>query len=158
MKPWTSMPRLVGATIMLGLGVVLAVRADDRDGDELVEKLMERTHEGRRSPYGQLREIVAGQAASWQAIEQTVQAFEPMCRALAASRNDEIKDSADGYLTAVKDLAAAAKRRDPAGIRAGFDALKQSCGDCHFKGGVGGELEEEHEGDEKGDRRRRRDD
>lgn len=158
MKSSTSVPGLSVATTMLALGLVLAVRADDRDGDELVEKLMERTHEGRRSPYGQLRQILAGQGTAWPIIEQTVQAFEPMCRALAASRNDEIKDSADGYLTAVKDLAAAVKRRDAAGVRTGFDALKQSCGDCHFKGGVGGELEDDHEADEKQDRDRRRKD
>jgi hypothetical protein len=37
------------------------------------------------------------------------------------------------------------KRRDAKGFRAGYDSLKQSCGDCHDKGGVGAQLEHEHE-------------
>lgn len=57
-------------------------------------------------------------------------------------KNPDIKDSADGYVDAVKEIATAVKRRDAKGVRVGFDSLKQSCGDCHFKGGVGGELDD----------------
>lgn len=151
--------RIQIATLWLTTAVCLALIAIADGDDDRVEKLMERTHEGRRSPYGQLREIVAGQGAPWPLVEQTVNAFEPMCRALAESGNDEIRDSADGYLTAVREMAAAVKRRDAAGVRTGFDSLKQSCGDCHFKGGVGGMLEDEHdEGAERHRKRRKNDD
>ena len=133
--------------------VVLVARADDHKGDNgVVHKLMERTHEGKRSPYVQLRQIVEGPSAAWPVIEQTVMGFDPMCRALLESKNADIRDSADGYVDAVKEIAAAVKRRDAQGVRKGFDALKQSCGDCHFKGGVGGQLEHEHEHDDDRDR------
>jgi hypothetical protein len=131
------------AAIMLAaLGFVAVVADEDHDEDEQVEKLMERTHEGRRSPYGQLRQIVEGPGAPWPVIEQVVQGLGPMCRALAESKNDDIKGSADGYVDAVKELAEAVRRRDAKGVRAGFESLNQSCGDCHFKGGVGGELDD----------------
>ena len=142
-----------GATLSALGVVVLMARADDhKGGDGLVHKLMERTHEGRRSPYGQLRLIVEGRDAPWQVIDQAVLGFDPMCRALLESKNADIKDSADGYVDAVKEIAAAVKRRDAEGVRAGFESLKQSCGDCHFKGGVGGELEHEHEDEHDEDR------
>ena len=114
--------------------------ADDEHEDERVEKLMERTHEGRRSPYGQLRRILAGEAASWPVVERAAAGFEPMRRALVESPVDEIKDSADGYIAAVDALRVAVKLRDEAAVRAAIQGLADSCGDCHFKGGVGGEL------------------
>jgi hypothetical protein len=156
---------LAAGTVLSALVVVVLVaNADDhKGGDGLVHKLMERTHEGRRSPYGQLRQIVEGPGTPWPLVEQTVAGFDPMCRALLESKNAEIKDSADGYVDAVKEIVAAVKKRDAKGVRAGFDSLKQSCGDCHFKGGVGGQLEHEHEQDEDrergpGRRREREDD
>lgn len=131
--------------------LVLAAFADDHEGgDGLVHKLMERTHEGRRSPYGQLRQIVAGAEANWPTVGQVVQAFEPMCRALQESKNEEIKGSADGYVDAVREIAAAVRERDAAAVRKGFESLEQSCMDCHYKGGVGGRLEHEHEEHERG--------
>lgn len=136
------------AVVVLALCVVLMARADDhKGGDGLVHKLMERTHEGRKSPYGQLRQIVEGPGATWPVIEQTMMGFEPMCRALLESKNEEIKGSADGYVDSVKEIVAAVKRRDAKGVRAGYDSLKQSCADCHYKGGIGGQLEHEHEGE-----------
>lgn len=127
---------------------LFALAHDHKGGDERVEELMERTHEGRRSPYGQLRRIVEGADAQWSVVEQAVRGFEPMCRALQESTNDEIKGSADGYVDAVRDIVAAVRARDPAGVRKGFAALEQSCTDCHFEGGVGGRLErDEHDRD-----------
>lgn len=129
------------ACTVLVLCVVLMARADDhKGGDGLVHKLMEQTHEGRNSPYGQLRQIVEGPGASWPVIEQTVMGFEPMCRALLESKNADIKGSADGYVDSMKEIVAAVKKRDAKGVRAGYDSLKKSCGDCHYKGGVGGKL------------------
>jgi hypothetical protein len=133
---------LVAGVLLSAVGIFAVKTHADHEEDERVEKLMEKTHEGKRSPYGQLRQIVEGPGAPWPVIEQTVAGFDPMVRALLDSKNADIKDSADGYVDAVKELTAAVKRRDAKGVRKGFDSLKQSCGDCHFKGGVGGELDD----------------
>lgn len=133
---------VAAATTLVACGVVPLAAYADHDEDEQVEELMERTHEGRRSPYAQLQQIVEGPGAAWPVIEQVVLRFEPMRRALLESKNDDIKGSADGYVDAVDAIAAAVKRRDPSGVRTGFDSLKQSCGDCHFDGGIGGELDD----------------
>lgn len=138
--------------LLWGTIVLLAVSAgadDDERGkkrdraDRRVHELMERTHEGRRSPYGRLRRAVEGEAVPWPAIDQVVKEFEPMCRALRESPDDDIKAAADGYVDAVEKLATAARNRDAAAVRAGFKSLTQSCGDCHFDGGVGGRLEDD---------------
>ncbi|MFN9367882.1 MAG: hypothetical protein ACK6CT_03810 [Planctomycetia bacterium] len=136
-------------TAVLGLGVVLVaagiagvVAYADRDEDERVEELMEKTHEGKRSPYRQLRTQAEAPEPSWQAVERTLPRFEAMSKALRESTNPDIKGSADGYVDAVKEIAAAAKQQDAKLLRAGFRALSESCGDCHFKGGVGGELDD----------------
>lgn len=136
-------------TTVFGLGVFLlaagligvAVYAD-HDEDEKVEELMEKTHEGKRSPYRQLRTQAEAAAPSWQVVEKTLPGFEAMSKALRESKNADIKGSADGYVDAVKEIAAATKQKDAKLLRAGFQALSQSCGDCHFKGGVGGELDD----------------
>lgn len=126
--------------------LLTAVLADGgHGGDERVEELMERTHEGRRSPYGQLRRILGGEAAAWPVVEQAAAAFEPMCRALAESPVADIRDSSDGYIDAVRELRAAVGRRDEAAVRGAFQGLADSCGDCHYDGGVGGDLEHEEE-------------
>lgn len=148
--------RLALACAIFLTAAVLAARADDEGEDERVHEWMERTHQGRRSPYGQLRRIVAGPAVPWPVIEQTVAGFDPMCRALLASPNADIKGSAEGYVDAVKEIVAATRRRDAAGLRTGLESLTQSCGDCHFDGGSGGELEDEDDEDEDEDRRERR--
>ena len=161
MKTW---PAVTGVMVMSGIlagtspGDFPAARADDHEGgDGQVHRLMERTHEGRRSPYRKLRQIIEGPGAPWPVIEQTVQGFEPMCRALLESPDDDIKGSADGYVDSVKEIVAAVKRHDEKGVRDGFQSLRQSCGDCHFKGGVGDELENEPEhDDERGKGRGRR--
>lgn len=48
----------------------------------------------------------------WPAVEQTVRELEPMCRALVESADADGRESADGYVDAVKELAAAARKRD----------------------------------------------
>ncbi len=106
---------------------------------------MEETHEGRRSPYGRLRRTLEGPVAEWAAVERMVAGFEPMRRALAESPVAEIKESADGYIDALKGLGAAVAARDDGRLRKAFQNLSTSCGDCHFKGGVGGSFEHEHE-------------
>jgi hypothetical protein len=121
--------------------VRVSALADD-DEDDKVEELMERVHDGKRSPYRQLRNQLGGAAPAWPAIDATLPAFQAMARALAESRDADVKESADGYVEAVGELVAAARRRDQRSLGAAFKSLGESCGDCHFEGGVGGELDD----------------
>lgn len=149
---------VAGSIVCLSLGLLAVALADGDDHeDERVEKLMERIHEGRRSPYGQLRRIMAGERADWAVVEQAVAAFEPMCRALSESNVEDIRDSADGYIDAVKEMRESVRRRDEAGVRRAFTGLTESCGDCHFDGGVGGKLEQEEEKENEEEREARKD-
>ena len=135
------------AALGLGLALVAAgpigvVVCADHDEDERVEKLMEKTHEGKRSPYRQLQVQAEAPAPSWQVVEAALPRLIAMSHALLESKNQGISGSADGYADAVKEIAAAARQRDAKALRGGFQSLSQSCGDCHFKGGVGGDLDD----------------
>jgi hypothetical protein len=121
---------------------VVRVTALADDEDDKVEELMERVHDGKRSPYRQLRNQSGGGAPAWPAIDATLPAFQAMARALAESRDADIKESADGYVEAVAELVAATRRRDQRSLGEAFQSLGESCGDCHFDGGVGGELDD----------------
>jgi hypothetical protein len=142
-----------GVLLLCGTMLLIAISAgadeDERRGrrdqeeDHRVHELMERIHEGRKSPYGRLRRIAAGEVVPWDAVARAVQELEPMRRALLESADEDIKGSADGYADAVQEMAAAVRNRDAAGVRVGFQSLTQSCGDCHFDGGVGGELDDD---------------
>ncbi|MCE9630522.1 MAG: hypothetical protein K8S94_07375 [Planctomycetia bacterium] len=79
---------------------------------------------------------------AWKIVDATLPRFDEMSRALLESRDGDIKGSADGYVDAVKEIVAAAKQRDAKALRGAYQSLSDSCGDCHFKGGVGGELDE----------------
>ncbi len=134
---------IVLAGMALAAPVILGVAASaDRDDDERVEELMERVHEGKRSPYRQLRAQTEAQVPAWQVVDATLPRFDQMSRALLESKDGDIKGSADGYAEAVKEIVAAAKQRDTKALRGAYQSLNNSCGDCHFKGGVGGELDE----------------
>lgn len=110
--------------------------------DERVEKLMEKIHEGKRSPYRQLKRQAEADAPAWKDIEPLLARFDEMARALRESRNEDIKGSADGYVDAVTEIATATKGRDAKAFKLAVGSLADSCGDCHFKGGVGGELDD----------------
>lgn len=133
---------LSAGMLLATLGVVAVVAYADHDEDERVEKLMEKTHEGKRSPYRQLRAQSEAAAPAWPVVAATLPRFEEMSRALLESPDADVKGSADGYVDAVREVAAAAGKRDAAALRVAFQSLTQSCGDCHFKGGVGGELDD----------------
>lgn len=134
---------ILAATIALaGAGFVGVVVYADHDEDDQIEELMEKTHEGKRSPYRQLRTQAEAPVPAWPIVEATLPPFNAMSRALLESRNDDIKGSADGYVDAVRALVAATRARDAQALRGAFQSLSQSCGDCHFKGGVGGDLDD----------------
>lgn len=133
---------MVVACLAIAATVVRVTALADDDEDDKVEELMERVHDGKRSPYRQLRSQLGAAAPAWPAIDATLPAFEAMARALAESRNADVKESADGYVEAVGEIVAAARRRDQRSLGEAFKSLGESCGDCHFEGGVGGELDD----------------
>lgn len=141
---WSSL-RTVGVVVaclsLATMVVRVTARADD-DEDERVEELMEKVHEGKRSPYRQLRAQLAAGAPAWPLVDATLPGFQGMAQALTESRDPDIKGSADGYVEAVKEVTAAAGKRDLRSLKTAFESLTDSCGDCHFKGGVGGELDD----------------
>lgn len=138
-------PTLAALALVAGvaLGGMLHKDGEKHDEDERVEELMERIHEGRRSPYRKVGAEAARGNPAWDVVAAALPRFDEMSRALLESKDDAIQGSADGYVDAVKALRDAAGKRDAAGFRTAFDALTQSCGDCHFDGGVGGELDED---------------
>ncbi len=125
-----------------GLGVAGIASYADHDDEDRVEDLMEKTHEGKRSPYRQLKREASSDTPSWKIIEATLPTFEEMSRALRESKVDDIKGSSDGYVDAVGEVVTATRTRDAISLKRAVGALSDSCGDCHFKGGVGGELDE----------------
>ncbi|MCE9630658.1 MAG: cytochrome c [Planctomycetia bacterium] len=127
---------------MAGTAGVLVYADRGEEEDERVEKLMEKTHEGKRSPYRQLKAQAEAPMPVWPIVGATLPRFDAMSRALLESEDDEIRASADGYVEAVKEITAATKAQDSKALKDAFQSLSQSCGDCHFKGGVGGELDD----------------
>jgi hypothetical protein len=126
--------------LILCLSIAWAKEKYDRVHDQ-----MEKVHEGRKSPMGRLGAELTKENPDWQTVDKQLPAFKSMSEVLSTSSHDEIKDSADGYADAVKALATAAQKRDRAESQAALKLLKNSCADCHFKGGPGGNLEKEHE-------------
>lgn len=119
------------------------VAADkDDDDDEEIEEMMEKVHEGKRSPLRQVKEAVRNEPPRWEVIEKQLSKFVKMGELLKHSKNDEIKDGSDGYVDATTGLGKALKIKDAVALRKSFRSLNESCADCHFKGGVGGKLDD----------------
>jgi hypothetical protein len=136
--------------ILRGLTIVLMtigspigdLHAKDDDEKDHIEKLMEKLHEGKKSPYRQLLTAAEKPAADWDALGKNATPFVPLAKLLKQAKNAEIRDSADGYADAVNNLGKAIAAKDWAQARKAITGLKNSCADCHFKGGVGGKLED----------------
>src|SRR3954452_23834622 len=94
--------------LLLALFCVASAASEAKD-DGNVEDMMERTHKGRRSPFRQLEQQLEANAPQWQVIDQQLPAFATMAEALQKSRKEAVRDSADGYVDAVNQLAKAAK-------------------------------------------------
>ena len=111
------------------------------DEDEKVHELMEKTHEGKRSPWKKAIQAAQGNPIDWGTINQALPRLSAMSNALANAKDRDVRDAADGYVTAVKDLAVQANKLDAVRARAALTALSNSCADCHYKGGPGGKLD-----------------
>ena len=151
---FSSLSLLALLVLPSSLVLLSAVQADDDEGrgrkgkgDKVVHELMEKTHEGKNSPWKRLQKAVAADAVDWAAVGQSLPRVSAMAKALGDSKVEEIKDSSQSYVDAVKDLAAAAQKQDSAAAKKAVASLGKSCSDCHSKGGIGGRLE--HEGEER---------
>ncbi len=114
---------------------------DEEDEDDKVHDLMEKTHEGRKSPWKRAVQAAHGNPIDWATINQALPRLATMSDALVTAKDKEVRDAADGYVSAVKELAVQANKRDAVRARAALAALSNSCADCHFKGGPGGKLD-----------------
>lgn len=124
------------------LAVNADVEDDGEDEDEEVEEMMEKVHEGKRSPFKQIKEAVRNDPPRWEVIEKQLPKLVTMGELLGKSKNEEISDNSDGYVDATTQIGKAAKLKDAVAVRKAFKSLSESCADCHFKGGVGGELDD----------------
>lgn len=142
--------KILRSRFVLGIGLGLAVTAaigslaaakDDEGGN--VGDLMERVHKGRRSPMRQTEQQLALPQPQWPVVEQQLPGFARMCEALLKSRKADVRDAAGGYVDAVKELAKSTQTKNLAAARKAMENLKNACGDCHYKGGPGGKLDDE---------------
>jgi hypothetical protein len=132
------------AVTALAVGIALSPAVawgeKDEDEDDAVHELMEKTHEGKKSPWKTVERAASKDPVDWAEFNKALPRLTAMSKALTTARNKEVRDSADGYVDAVKELEASAKKKDAAGTRAALTALAKSCTDCHYKGGPGGKL------------------
>ena len=131
-----------GAVVAFTMRPGMAWAEEDDDEDDVVHELMEKTHEGKNSPWKKAERAASKDPLDWAALNTALPALSAMSDALAATKNKEVRDSADGYIDAVKELAAQAKKQDAAASRAALKSLANACTDCHYKDGPGGELDD----------------
>ena len=115
---------------------------DDDDDDDGIEDRMEKVHKGRRAPFKQLEQALEANQPDWEAIARSLPPLTKMAQLLQESKNQTIRDSSDGYADAVKSLLMQAQTHNLPAARKAYTALSESCGDCHYKGGVGGKLDD----------------
>lgn len=115
----------------------------DKKKDDKVEEMMEKVHEGKKSPWKQAQAATAKNPPDWDVLAGQLEKLEKMSTLLKNSKVSDISDSSDSYVNAVTALAAKTKAKDAEGVRKAISSLSKSCADCHFKGGVGGELEDD---------------
>ena len=136
---------LLGFCVLSGFLICLLSEREayggKEDDDEKVHDLMEKTHEGKKSPWKKTVQASQANPIDWGAINQALPRLVEMSKALTTAKDKDIRDSADGYADAVKDLLVQANKRDTVRTRAALTALSNSCADCHYKGGPGGKLD-----------------
>ncbi len=144
---------LVAAVLLVMLGgmLVLPLRAEDGEGrgkakrnrerGDNIGDMMERLHEGRRSPMRQLETLGKQDKPAWDDVAKLLPGFSDMSKALEKAKSQDVRDASDTYVQAVKHMKEAVVKKDAALLKANVAALKESCSDCHKKGGPGGELD-----------------
>lgn len=130
---------LVG--LLAGSMLLQSLALAGKDEDEKVHDLMEKTHGGMKSPWKKAIQAAQGNPIDWASINQALPRLLDMSKALETARNKDVRDAADGYVDAVKELTLQTNKRDAVRTRAALTALSNSCADCHYKGGPGGKLD-----------------
>src|SRR6478736_4885409 len=100
--------------------------AEKDDQDETVHELMEKTHEGKKSPWKKAERAASKDPIDWAEFNKALPRLTTMSKALATAKNKEVRESAGGYVDAVKELEVRAKKMDAAGTRAALTALSKS--------------------------------
>ena len=130
---------LITAAILLTVAVI-AVGVFVARHDWAVEELMEEIHVGPSSPFARINAQATAAAPEWETLDVVLAPLDEMCRALLAARDATIRDASVGYIEAVGALRTAITDRDLPAFQTSSQSLRKSCDDCHFQGGVGGEL------------------
>ena len=130
---------LITAAILVSAAIVAAGVFVARH-DWAVEELMGEIHEGPASPFARLTAQTPAAAPEWSKLELILPPLDEMCRALLAANDATIRESSAGYVDAVGHLRRAITDRDQPALQAASQSLQKSCADCHFAGGVGGDL------------------
>ncbi len=145
MRPVIRWYLSVSVVLLLGFAVLCALQPASswakEDEDDKVHDLMEKTHEGKNSPWKKGAAAAKKNPVDWAAIKMALPGLEAMSQALLNAKNKEVRDTADSYVTAVKDISKTLAKQDAAGVQEAFLALSNSCTDCHYKGGPGGKLD-----------------
>jgi hypothetical protein len=130
---------LISAAMLLTVAVIAAGVFVARH-DWAVEELMSEIHVGPSSPYANINAQATAAAPEWEKLEGVLSPLDEMCRALLSARDATIRDSSVGYVEAVGALRTAITDRDLPAFQTSSQRLRKSCADCHFQGGVGGDL------------------
>jgi hypothetical protein len=130
---------LISVAILLTVAAI-AVGVFVARHDWAVEELMAEIHAGPSSPYAGINAQSTAADPQWEKLEGVLAPLDEMCRALLAARDATIRDSSVGYVEAVGALRTAITDRDLPAFQTSAQSLRKSCDDCHFQGGVGGEL------------------
>lgn len=134
-------------SLSLGIALVMTIALDSSQGwakedeDDKVHDLMEKVHKGKNSPWKTGANAASKNPVDWAAIKTALPRLEDMSKALVNAKKKEVRDTADSYVVAIKDIANGLAKQDTAATRAAFTALSNSCSDCHYKGGPGGKLD-----------------
>lgn len=135
----------LSAAYLLGFAVICALQPASswakEDEDDKVHDLMEKVHEGKKSPWKRGEAAAKQNPVDWATIKTVLPRLEAMSLALQNAKSKEVRDTADSYVVAVKDISKTLAKQDAAGVREAFTALSNSCTDCHYKGGPGGKLD-----------------
>jgi hypothetical protein len=130
---------LISAAVLL-TAAVIAVGVFVARHDWAVEELMAEIHEGPSSPYARINAQATAAAPEWEKLDVVLAPLDEMARALLAANDPTIRDSSAGYVDAVGTLRTAITARDLPAFQNASQSLRKSCADCHFPGGVGGDL------------------
>jgi hypothetical protein len=94
--------------------------------DDTMHELMEKTHEGKNSPWKTAERAASKDPIDWAEFNKVLPRLTAMSKALTTAKNKEVRDSADGYVDAVKEWEASAKKKDAVGTRAALTALAKA--------------------------------